>query len=608
MFEDNFTTKVLGRAVIESRPVGGWLMGCIVMTWLVQVSPAIAQKLQLEIEPEWRGSSLVLDRELNGSRVDGLSVSRLDGLLSQLALQRADGTWLESGRWHVFLSAEKRRLSAVADGLPSQEFKAIRFRVGLDAETDKSDPQTWPPDHALHPDICGLHWGWSSGYVFLALEGHWAPAQGKTSGFSYHLAGAAKPMMVELPVKFFGGQPTTIRLGLDVSAVLANGEVLHEASSTHSRDGDTLAPTLKDRMARAFRVKGVQTDLYQPPASVQPPTHKPPLGTTPLRLAVSERLPSVKMPEDNALTSEGVELGRRLFHDVRLSRNNTQSCASCHDRARGFTDGQVSSPGAEGQQGRRNAMPLVNLAWVRDFFWDGRAKSLREQVLLPIQDAHEMNETLGRAIAKLETDPAYPALFKAAFAGAGITSERLAMALEQFLLTLVSQESKFDRAARKLVQLTPQEQRGLQLFVTENDPARGLRGADCFHCHGGNLFSNHQFMNNGLEPRPDDLGRMEVTRVESDRHKFKVPTLRNVALTGPYMHDGRFATLEEVVNHYNGRLHRTPNLDPNLAKHPESGLGLSTDDEAALVAFLKTLTDDFFVNSIPPAQQLSQTQ
>jgi cytochrome c peroxidase len=177
-------------------------------------------------------------------------------------------------------------------------------------------------------------------------------------------------------------------------------------------------------------------------------------------------------------------------------------------------------------------MPLVNLAWMKEFFWDGRAKSLREQVLMPIQDAHEMNEKLENVVAKLAADREYAAQFKIAFGSAAVTSERLARALEQFLLTLVSQESKFDRAARNLARLTAQEQRGLQLFVTEHDPARGLRGADCFHCHGGNLFSNHQFMNNGLAPRSDDLGRMEVTGAETDRAKFKVPTLRNVALTG----------------------------------------------------------------------------
>ncbi len=158
------------------------------------------------------------------------------------------------------------------------------------------------------------------------------------------------------------------------------------------------------------------------------------------------------------------------------------------------------------------------------------------------------------------------------------------------------------------MKLTVQEQRGLELFVTEHDPARGLRGADCFHCHGGNLFSNHQFMNNGLKERAGDLGRLEVTKSAADRGKFKVPSLRNIALTAPYMHDGRFATLAEVVAHYNGPLHRSATLDPNLAKHPVAGLNLSAEDQAALVAFLKTLTDEQFVQPQPVEPLLSVTR
>jgi cytochrome c peroxidase len=297
-----------------------------------------------------------------------------------------------------------------------------------------------------------------------------------------------------------------------------------------------------------------------------------------------------------------------LFNDPRLSRDNSQSCASCHEPARAFTDARPQSIGVDGDRGRRNAMPLINLAWAKEFFWDGRARTLREQVLLPIQDAHEMHDTLARVVAKVAADPHYPAQFKAAFGSTEITTNRLALALEQFLLTLVSQESRFDHAARKLATLTPQEQRGLQLFVTEHDPARGLRGADCFHCHGGNLFSNHQFMNNGLEEHTSDLGRKEVTQSEADRGKFKVPSLRNVALTAPYMHDGRFASLAAVIAHYNGPLHRSATLDPNLAKHPEAGLNLSVEDQAALVAFLKTLTDEQFARSLPAEPLLSTTR
>ena len=576
---------------------------------LAAIAPsAPGQKLRLEFEPQWRGQALTLHQILPGAKTQSLSINRIDGLLSQLALQRADGSWLESKDWHVFLSAEKQRLSAVADGLPGQEFKAIRFRVGVDAETDAGDPQHWPAEHPLHPDVCGLHWGWRSGYVFFALEGHWDKDSMKHQGFSYHLAGAARPMTVEVPVKFSGAQPTTIRVGMDVAAILDGGAVLREATSTHSREGDTLAPILKERVSRSFTVQSVQADIYQPAQAVQPLVRSGQTNGTPHRLNISERLPQVKLPEDNPLTVEGVELGRRLFHDPKLSRNNSQSCSICHERTKAFTDGQNFSLGESGQRGRRNAMPLVNLAWAKEFFWDGRAKSLREQALMPIQDAHEMNETLERVVAKLGADRDYPARFEAAFGSPAATSERIGLALEQFLLTLVSQESKFDRAARKLVTLTPQEQRGLQLFVTEHDPARGLRGADCFHCHGGNLFSNHQFMNNGLTEHAGDVGRMEVTKSESDRGKFKVPSLRNVALTAPYMHDGRFATLEEVVEHYNGPMHRSPTLDPNLAKHPVTGLGLSAEDKAALIAFLKTLTDDQFISAEPSVNQISQTR
>jgi cytochrome c peroxidase len=553
---------------------------------LLQICPAFAGNLHLEIQPEWNGSPLTAGQQL--SSTNDLAITRLDGLLSHLSLQRADGSWINSGEWHVFFSVEKLKLLARADGVPAEKFKAIRFLVGLDEATDRSDPQDREPTDPLHPSQCGLHWGWNSGYVFLAVEGRWQHADGERSGFSYHLAGTQMPMWVELPVDFSGEHATTLSLVLNVSMLLEGAKILREAESTHSREGDLLAETLKKRVSRAFAVRDIRTDTFQRSEQADSST---------IGLRISERLPKVSFPKDNPLTPEGVELGRMLFEEPRLSRGDAQSCANCHQRENSFADHRKLSVGAEGMSGRRNTMPLVNLAWAEGFFWDGRAKSLREQALLPIQDANEMNETLERVITKLENSQKYSKQFAKAFGSTNITAARVGLALEQFLLTLVSQDSKFDRAARKLTTLTAQEQRGLQLFVTESDPTRGLRGADCFHCHGGNLFSNQQFMNNGLEPRSKDLGRMEVTNREEDRGKFKVPTLRNVAVSGPYMHDGRFATLEEVVDHYNGKLHRSATLDPNLAKHPESGLGLDDSDKAALVAFLKTLTDESFIGA-----------
>ena len=334
----------------------------------------------------------------------------------------------------------------------------------------------------------------------------------------------------------------------------------------------------------------------------------PPLGTTPYVLEISAHLPRPQIPADNPLTHEGVELGRRLFSDPALSKDGKISCASCHKQEQAFSDERRFSLGVGEIKGERHSMPIFNLLWHESFFWDGRAASLREQVVGPIEDDDEMAESLENVVAKLEVEPFYPTAFTRAFGSPGVTSERLALALEQFLFTKISQNAKYDRVLRGEAELTALETRGRELFGTENDPERGLLGAACFHCHGGNLFTNHGFANNGLDAlssaayRADegtDWGRFLATRVEADRGKFKVPSLRNVAATAPYMHDGRFATLEEVVAHYDRGVKRSETLDPNLAKHPTRGLQLSPDDKKALVAFLKTLTDDAFLSPAP---------
>ena len=187
-------------------------------------------------------------------------------------------------------------------------------------------------------------------------------------------------------------------------------------------------------------------------------------------------------------------------------------------------------------------------------------------------------------------------MFAAAFGSPQITAEKIGLALEQFVLTLTSFDSKFDRAMGGQAKLAADEQRGFELFMTEYEPRTGQFGADCFHCHGGANFSTHGFANNGLDADFKDSGRYEVTKKAGDKGKFAVPSLRNVALTAPYMHDGRFPTLEEVVEHYSRGVKRSTTLDPNLAKHPAGGLNLSAADKAALVAFLKTLTDERYLN------------
>jgi cytochrome c peroxidase len=316
--------------------------------------------------------------------------------------------------------------------------------------------------------------------------------------------------------------------------------------------------------------------------------------TTPFALAVPQGFPPPPIPEDNLLTVEGVLLGRRLFYDPVLSRDSTQSCASCHNTGFGMTDhGLKYSVGITGAVGDRNSMPLHNLAYHTAFFWDGRSPSLRDLTLLPIQDPREMDHTIEAVLASLNANPVYRDLFWMAFGVRNITAEEVGLAMEQFLLTIMSGSSKFDRFVRGLESLSAEEQLGLQLFNGEANPNAPTRGADCFHCHGGTLFTNHKFMNNGLNEVHDDPGLGGVTGNANDVGKFKVPSLRNIAYTAPYMHDGRFQTLMQVVEFYNSGTHtNSPNIDPSMGDIIRAGgLGLNLQERMALVAFLNTLTD-----------------
>lgn len=305
------------------------------------------------------------------------------------------------------------------------------------------------------------------------------------------------------------------------------------------------------------------------------------------------------LPSDNALTVQGVKLGRSLFYETQLSKDGSQSCASCHRQPDGFSDSLRFSLGVEGLEGKRQAMPVFNMAWhTNEFFWDGRAHLLRDQALLPIQDPLEMNETLENVVAKLSADTAYTNQFVRAFGDMTINPERISLALEQFMNSIVSYNSKYDQYLAGTAQLTESEERGRELYFAEYNPFfPALSGADCQHCHGGDNFENDLYMNNGLdlESNISDLGREMATMDASDRGKFKVPSLRNVAVTAPYMHDGRFKTLEEVIDHYDHGLQPSPTLDPALENTRGTGLMLSDQDKTDLVNFLKTLTDQDFL-------------
>ena len=309
-----------------------------------------------------------------------------------------------------------------------------------------------------------------------------------------------------------------------------------------------------------------------------------------------QTLPQPNLPLDNPLTVQGVELGRMLFYDPILSKDARQSCASCHIQNKGFSDPSRFSIGVNEIRGNRQAMPVFNLAWhSNDFFWDGRASILREQSLEPIQDPLEMNETLENVISKLNGIEAYTNQFSLAFGTPDITAQRMGLAMEQFMLSIVSSDSKYDRYLAGEVELTESEERGKQLFETEYNPFfPQFSGADCAHCHGGSNFENDQYMNNGLDTDDmmTDIGREAVTQNPMDKGKFKVPSLRNIELTAPYMHDGRFQTLEEVIDHYNEGIKMSSTADPTVINTMESGLFLTDQDKVDLINFLKTLTDE----------------
>ncbi len=312
-------------------------------------------------------------------------------------------------------------------------------------------------------------------------------------------------------------------------------------------------------------------------------------------------LPAPALPADNPLTAQGVQLGRMLFYETLLSKDGTQACATCHRQPDGFSDPNRFSLGVEGLPGKRQAMTIFNMAWHSNaFFWDGRAPLLRDQALLPIQDPLEMNETLENVVAKLSDTKEYRDQFMRAFGSEVITAEKMALAMEQFMLSIVSYQSKYDKYLAGEVALTESEERGRMLFETEYNPFfPDQSGADCVHCHGGANFENDQYMNNGLDSDADftDMGREKVTNNPADRAKFKVPSLRNVAVTAPYMHDGRFQTLEEVINHYNSGIKESSTADPTVVNTRETGLLLTDQDKADLINFLKTLTDDVFLNN-----------
>jgi cytochrome c peroxidase len=552
--------------------------------------------LQIEITPKLAGEAIQpASLRYQNSAGENFSITRVSYLASEFALQRDDGSWLELSNSVAWFDVSQNRNSYRIETVPPGDYRGVRFLIGLNTNLNHADPAQFSPAHPLNPNLDGLHWSWQGGYIFMAVEGLWRNAAGELDGWAYHLARDTNSTRIALSARLAITNETKLDLDFDVASLLNSPRPLsfaRDGSSTHSRDGDPVLAALTANLLGAFHVRHVSAMTDAEIVAANPRPLYLPRTFTPYPFKISATFPIPDLPRDNPLIVERVRLGEKLFHETALSQDGTISCASCHQENRAFSDARRFSAGVRGQSGVRHAMPLFNLAWKSEFFWDGRAPSLRAQTLMPMQDHAEMDETLTNIVAKLGGDTNYAARFIAAFGSPEITSEKVSLALEQFLLTLTSFDSKFDRVMRGEQKFTADEQRGFELFSTEYDPRRGQYGADCFHCHGGPLFQSQAFANNGLDADFTDIGRARVTGKDFDRGKFSVPSLRNVELTGPYMHDGRFKTLEEVVAHYVTGVRRSATLDPNLAKHPDGGVPLDGEDQSALVAFLKTLTDE----------------
>ncbi len=309
--------------------------------------------------------------------------------------------------------------------------------------------------------------------------------------------------------------------------------------------------------------------------------------------------PILEVPEDNKITTDGIELGRTLFYDPILSADSTMSCASCHLQEGSFTDNLAVSTGIDNIEGKRSSMSLINVGfYYTGVFWDGRAETLEDQARLPVTDPIELHNSWENVIGKLKSHNDYPRMFRKAFGierSSQITETLAVKAIAQFERTLVSSgNSLYDRVVSGKDVFTEQELMGFEIYFDENPD---LPDGECFHCHNEPLLTTNEYLNNGLDAAVEfsdfnDLGRGAVTEVVFDNGKFRVPTLRNIVHSAPYMHDGRFNTLEEVLEHYNSGGHLSPNKHPLIVP-----LGLNQEQIDALLAFLHTLTDEDFLNN-----------
>lgn len=459
--------------------------------------------------------------------------------LGAFSFQKANSDWINLPSSPAILSLQEKTLKL--SKIPIGTYKAIQFSIIDPEETAALALKTNTKN--------------SSG--LFTLDRHPFPPRIQLS--TWFVVKENEPLTLSLNLERLLGFPRPIPLDDSLSQASLNSAFIANLHSSFSFTGNN---------------------------TLIPPLHLP-KEHTPVTLEIPNHFSPPGLPPDNPLTKERIDLGERLFFDGIISADGTVTCAACHSENTAFAEDRAISRGFEGRLGKANSMPLFNRPWKSSFFWNGRAPTIREQVLSPIAHRQEMAIPIRHALHRLNRRRDYRHDFEKAFGPGQITSQKLGLALESFILTLTSTDSKYDRAIQGKAELTEREQRGADLFFNDYVPGQPGKGAGCYQCHGGSNFTDHQFHNNGLFSPKDD-GLQEFTGRKEDLKKFITPSLRNLVYTKPFSHDGRLLTFEEVIDHYSSPPHLSDSLDPRL---PKEGLQLSDKDKSALIAFLKTLSD-----------------
>jgi cytochrome c peroxidase len=502
------------------------------------------------------------------------SVDRFRYYVSGVRLERTDGSVVEMDAVHYRDAADPGTSTFTLEDVPGGSYVALSLLIGLDAAHNEWGALPDTPENAA------MRWPASlgDGYHYAWLEGRYRDETGAAAPY------AVRTGRIDDGVNF---DDNLVRLVVPTSALVVDeGPVTLDVEVNVNAwfddppfDLAENADMVADPAAQAA-LRDNASDLLDPviielePVSFTFPGAEPPV---------------MPEPAGNPTTRQGIQLGRLLFYDPILSGDSTLACAGCHVQERAFGDPRRLSVGIGGERTPRHAPTIINPGWIRDLFWDGRSPSIEDQAIHPVENPIEMAADWDDVVADIQAHPTYPALFRQVFGTSTIERDLVLKAIAQFERSLISRSSRYDRWLRGQESFTAQEERGWAIFHSES--------ADCFHCHHPNeLFTTNQFINIGLDSVVVDPGLGGIDGDPNHLSQFRVPTLRNVGVSAPYMHDGRFATLEEVLEHYRtGGKAGTANVSPLI--RTGVGLPLSDQDIEDIIAFLHTLTDESFLTN-----------